>query len=108
MKLFLLALLCLVFVLSVPAQAQRPIPPGVRQADQTEEQTQKNIPPPASPHATVDYAKLKHDADELASLAQSIPPAVDQTTQGVLPQDLAERLKRIEKLAKRLRSQISQ
>lgn len=56
----------------------------------------------------VDQAKLRHDADELAALAQSVPPEVDQTAKGVLPKDLAEKLKRIEKLAKQLRSQISQ
>lgn len=101
--LFLAVLLC---ALS-PALAQHPIPPGIRQADQTEAQTQNNIPPPASPRVTVDYAKLRHDADELAALAQSVPAAVDQTSKGALPKDLAEKLKRIEKLAKQLRNKLS-
>ncbi len=56
---------------------------------------------------SVDAVKLRHDADELAALAQSVPPAVDQTTKGMLPKDLSDKLKRIEKLAKELRSQIS-
>jgi len=51
--------------------------------------------------------KLKQDADQLATLAQLIPSDVDQTTKGILPKDLDQRLKRIEKLAKQLRSQIS-
>jgi hypothetical protein len=55
----------------------------------------------------VDLAKLRSDADELANLAQSIPPDVDQTTRGLLPKDLEQRLKKIEKLAKQLRSRIS-
>lgn len=54
-----------------------------------------------------DLAKLRSDADELANLAQSIPPDVDQTTRGLLPKDLEQRLKKIEKLAKQLRSRIS-
>lgn len=54
-----------------------------------------------------DLAKLRSDADELATLAQSIPPDVDQTSRGLLPKDLEQRLKKIEKLAKQLRSRIS-
>jgi hypothetical protein len=82
--------------------------PSLQQANQAETQSQKDIPPPANRRVTVDPAKLKHDADELASLAESVPPEVDQATKGVLPKDLSEKLKRIEKLAKQLRSQISQ
>ncbi len=54
-----------------------------------------------------DGLKLKRDADELAKLAQSIPGDIDQTTKGMLPQDLDQRLKRIAKLAKELHSGIS-
>jgi len=54
-----------------------------------------------------DAAKLKQNASELAALAQSIPPDVDQTAKGILPKELDQKLKRIEKLAKQLRSQIS-
>lgn len=85
-----------------------PVSPGVHQADQAEAQNQKGIPPPLNQHPVIDQAKLRRDADELAALAQSVPPEVDQTAKGVLPKDLAEKLKRIEKLAKQLRSQISQ
>jgi hypothetical protein len=88
--------------------AQQPVQRGVDQAQRAESQSQSNIPPPVSQRPIADPAKLKHDADELASLAQSIPLEIDQTTKGVLPGDLNEKLKRIEKLAKQLRSQISQ
>jgi hypothetical protein len=91
---------------SLQAQAH-PIPPGVRQADQAEAQTAKNIPPPAGPHATVDAAKLQRDADELARLAASIPSDIDQTAKGVLPKDIVGKLKRIQKLAKQLRSELN-
>ncbi len=90
------------------AQGGRPVPPGIRQADQALDESQKNIPPPLYQRSPADLAKLKHDADELASLAQSIPSSLDQTRKGMLPKDLIERLKRIEKLAKQLRSQVSQ
>jgi hypothetical protein len=84
-----------------------PVPPGIRQADQTQAQTDKNVPPPLYKRANVDVAKLKHDADELASLAQSIPNDVDATGRGILAKDLDEKLRRIEKLAKHLRSNLN-
>jgi hypothetical protein len=62
---------------------------------------------PSYQQQSVDRERLRHDADELASLAKSIPPAIDQTTKGLLPEDLDQKLKRIEKLAKQLRSRIS-
>jgi len=52
--------------------------------------------------------KLRENAEQLARLAQSIPAEVDQTTKGVLPKELSAKLRRIEKLAKNLRSSISQ
>ena len=51
---------------------------------------------------------MRREADELAELAKTIPGAIAQTSRGVLPKDLSENLKRIEKLSKRLRSQIAQ
>ncbi len=88
--------------------AQRPGVPSLDQGAQAEAKSQRDMPPPLNQRPTVDVTKLKRDADELAALAQSVPPEVDQTTKGVLPKDLSEKLKRIEKLAKQLRSQISQ
>lgn len=88
------------------AQTSRSVPPGIRKADQIEAQTEKDTPAP-SPRRSIDVSKLKRDADELAALAQTVPPDVDQTTKGALPKDLGEKLKRIEKLAKQLRSQLN-
>jgi len=90
----------------LPAQT-RPIPPGVRQADQAETQTEKSIPPPVTQPAHLDLAKLRQEADELARIAQSIPPDVASIQKGKLPKDMIEKLKQIEKLSKHLRSQIS-
>jgi hypothetical protein len=102
-------IVCLGILFCTPATvAQRPGAPSLDQAAQAEAKSQRDMPPPMNQRATIDPAKLKRDADELATLAQSVPPEVDQTTKGVLPKDLSEKLKRIEKLAKQLRSQISQ
>jgi hypothetical protein len=68
-----------------------------------------NRPAEKTPVTAIDNAltqKLQHDADELAYLAQSIPSDVDKTTKGLIPKDLAVRLKRIEELSKALRTRI--
>ncbi len=98
-----------VFLLGMPSLGAQshPIPPGVRQADQTEAQTQQNIPPPTNARAAIDPEKLQREADELAALSASLPPDINQTAKGVLPKDLVDKLKRIEKLAKQLRSQLN-
>ncbi len=89
------------------AQAQTHIPPGIRQADQAEAQTEKNIPPPIAKRSHLDAAKLQHDADELARLAQTIPADVAIIQKGLLPKDTIEKLKLIEKLSKHLRRQLN-
>jgi hypothetical protein len=52
-------------------------------------------------------AKIKQEADQLSKLARTIPSDVDKVTKGQLAQDLAARLKQIEKLSKDLRREIS-
>jgi hypothetical protein len=51
--------------------------------------------------------KLKQEARELAQLSAGLPSEVGLLAQGQLHKDLAEKLKRIEKLAKHLRSEIT-
>lgn len=97
---------CLMFFASGDyGQGGRPIPPGVREADK---QTNAPIEPPAKfKLKTTDPAVLKQEAEELAKLSASLPSQVDQLSQGKVPKDLADQLKRIEKLAKHLRSEIA-
>jgi len=99
-------LLIMLLVVSV-ALAQKAIPPGVRQADKAEAQTEKNVPPPTEPARPADITKLKRDADQLAGLAQSIPADLENVQKGKLPKDLIEKLKQIEKLSKLLRHEIT-
>ncbi len=56
---------------------------------------------------TIDVEKLQLKAHELAALSQSIPPDIEKVAKGVLPKDLDGRLKRIEKLSKQLRKELS-
>jgi hypothetical protein len=50
---------------------------------------------------------MRDQALELAGLARSIPADVSQVSNGTLPKDMSEKLKRIEKLSKALRGEIS-
>jgi len=56
----------------------------------------------------VDGEHLLREANELANLADDIPSSVQQANKGLLPKDLNERLKRIEKLSKQLRRELTQ
>jgi hypothetical protein len=90
------------------AFAQGPIPPdGQRQADKAERQFEKSVPPPIHQRPLVDFAKVKSDADELLILSQSIHSRIDDVGKGMLPKDLIEKLKQVEKLSKRLRNQLA-
>lgn len=100
---FSLTWLCYVATLLVHPQG-RPIPPGVREADK-----QMNAPlePPASPkRRATNHAQLSSEARELAELSSSIPAQIEQVNKGQVPKDLGDQLKRIEKLAKHLRSEV--
>jgi hypothetical protein len=65
------------------------------------------LEPPVGPQPhKLDLAKLNQEADELAQLAQSVPADVRQASEGKLPKDLADKLKHIEKLSKKLRGEL--
>jgi hypothetical protein len=80
---------------------------GQRQADRAEEQFEKSVPPPVHQQRSTDFVKLKDDADELVILSQSIHSGVDDVQKGMLPKDLIEKLKQLEKLSKRLRGELA-
>ena len=108
-KPFLTSVLLALTLISFPAkesgQRVRPIPPGVREADK---QTNKPLDPPLERSLTVpDPAKLRREAEELAQLSAGIPPLMNLVAEGQLPKDLGDQLKRIEKLAKHLRSEVT-
>ncbi|HKD92802.1 MAG TPA: hypothetical protein VKB56_12905 [Terriglobales bacterium] len=64
-------------------------------------------PPVAFANRPADSTRLQQDAEELARLSAAIPEQIKSVNQK-LPKDLSDQLKQIEKLAKRLRSEISQ
>jgi hypothetical protein len=69
---------------------------------------QPEVVTPRSKSRRIDMAQLKRDANELAKLASDIPSLVEQANKGLLPKDLNQRLKRIEKLSKQLRQELTQ
>jgi hypothetical protein len=101
------SILCLLLILTlgVASQAQsKPEPPARRELQRYE--VMHPDEPPHVQAARVDQAQLEREAEELARLAQSVRPDVGRLRQGVLPKDVAEKLKRIERLSKQLRGQI--
>ena len=55
----------------------------------------------------VDFLELQRESRELSDLAHTVPADVDSVSHGLLPKDLIEKLKRIEKLSKHLRSEVT-
>lgn len=99
-----LTVLALVLYNCLPSVAQSPVlPPAMRHARelQTQNETAFNQQTPPSPE------RLRAAADELARLAQSIPVDIQRANKGLLSKDLAQKLKQIEKLSKRLRTELN-
>jgi hypothetical protein len=67
----------------------------------------REIAPQAQSKKKFDAAEAQRNAQEMAALAQKIPAEVEQASKNVLSKDLIQQLKQIEKLAKRLRTQLS-
>jgi len=103
-----LAIVLLVCIVSTGAQMKDVYIPGVPPP-----------PPPLDPdhgktgpdepklQRRIDPVKLQRDADDLARAAQTIPSDVANIRRGTLPKDTIQKLKEIEKLSKRLRSELN-
>jgi len=103
---FLVAIVMTLVVIAASSPQRRPTAPGIREG---EAQINKPLEPPLSPKKhSPNAAQLKREADELARLSASIPDQVALVAKGLLPKDLTDQLKRIEKLSKHLRSEISE
>ena len=77
MKLSLLLLAVFFLTSSATAQTAAPGTPGIRQADQAQVQFEKSVPPPREQLPAIDPVKLKAEADQLASLAGSVPADIE-------------------------------
>jgi hypothetical protein len=98
------ALLCLligVLLIALPVPSQNV---NVKHPD--EFQVQKQLSPDDM-RARAANLQLQKDAKELAELCATVPSDMDGVKQGVLPQEVLEKLKRVEKLSKRVREQLT-
>jgi hypothetical protein len=97
-----LPLMLALFVVQVFAQTRNnfPRPPEALDPNVTE-----RAPATSSKH--IDLAKLQREADDLARTAQTIPSDVASVRKGMLPKDVIEKLKQIEKLSKHLRGELN-
>jgi len=87
-----------------PGSQYRPVPPGLHEG---EKQINKPLDPPLIEIPGPNAAKLKQEANELAQLASGLPSDLARVAHGQLPKDLANKLKRIEKLARNLRNELT-
>jgi hypothetical protein len=69
-------------------------------------QVQKQLSPDDM-RARVANLQLQKDAKELAELCASVPSDMNGVKQGLMSQDVLEKLKRVEKLSKRVREQLT-
>lgn len=70
-------------------------------------QDQMNGAPTAQALQGSDLAELRREALELTALSQSVSADIDALAKGLLAKDLDEKLKRMEKLSKKLRIQLA-
>jgi len=108
-KLGFLSIVLLVCVFPASAQVKDAyipgLPPPPPPLDRDQGKTAPDEPKPPQRH--IDLGKLQREADDLARTAQTIPTDVANVRRGTLPKDTIEKLKEIEKLSKRLRSELN-
>jgi hypothetical protein len=96
----LLCLLTGVLLVAVPLPGQ-----NVNPMHPEEIQVQKH-PSPDDMTVRVANLQLKKDAKDLAELCASVPGDMEGVSRGLLSKDLLEKLKRVEKLSKRVREEL--
>jgi hypothetical protein len=79
---------------------------NVNPSNPVEIQAQKHLSPDEM-RARIANLELQKDAKELAELCASVPTDMDGVKQGLLAKDVLEKLKRVEKLSKRVREQLT-
>jgi len=105
-RLPVLAILVLFCALSTDALQHRPTlitpPPSMNSDDAS-----KPTPEQVTLRKRIDLLQLQKEADDLARTAETIPSDVASVRKGMLPKDVVQKLKQIEKLSKHLRSQLN-
>lgn len=100
-------LLFVLLLLAVPAIAQQPTMAAGRLNGGM--WSDREIQPEPPRQSDLDAARIRaihHDAEELATLQATLHTELQMLEKGMLHKDLAENLKKTEKLAKRLRQEV--
>lgn len=95
------AILGLSLIMAAAQTSHYPTPP-----EPMDPESRKTEQPQVSTRR-VDAAQVQKEADDLARMAQTIPNDVASVRKGMLPKDVIEKLKQIEKLSKRLRMELN-
>jgi hypothetical protein len=95
----LLLVLIVVPALSQQANIQSRID---KKIDWHNEMAESTVPPEATDAAAARRQTIHQDAEELSALSVSLYPDLQQLRKGLLSKDLAEKLKKMEKLSKKL------
>ena len=100
-----LSMLSLLLPAIAASQSSRPMPPGHVEANDATRQAEK-VESPTNNARTVSAKDVLQQADELVSLAQQVRVDTLHATQNMVAKDLKDKLKRIEKLSKKLREEL--
>lgn len=95
----LLLVLIVVPALSQQANIQSRID---KKIDWHNEMAESTVPPEATDAAAARRQTIHQDAEELSALSVSLYPDLQQLRKGLLSKDLDEKLKKMEKLSKKL------
>jgi hypothetical protein len=102
----LLIALVMAGLFAIPLSSQKNLPATPGQLEASKHPLA--LEPPLEPQPQkLDAAQLRRDAGELSQLAQTVPADINQVAGGKLPKDLADKLKHIEKLSKKLRGELA-
>ena len=99
----------LLVFLTVPALTQQTsVVQRVQQGIWARGQMMRPDSPPELDTRAVQLKAIHHDAEELSTLSASLQSDLQQLQKGLLVKDLAQNLKKMEKLAKKLRQEVAQ
>ena len=93
-------LLLMMALMSVPSMGQR------GHKNPTTVFTDETHLPPAT-YAKPDPELMLQQANDLKQLSDTIPADIENLSKGIIAKDLSERLKKIEKLSKKLRENVN-
>lgn len=101
------ALCCGIVSLLLMVSASAQDPHNVSGTPNTGHSQPEGAPSAVTQPAKANADQLQHDAAELMALTKSVPTDIDALNRGLLPKEMIEKLKRIEKLSKELRKKLS-